>query len=353
MSEAAKSTQNPQQSDPVQHLMQFASGYVPSAVLWVIAELNVADLLKNGPRPVSELAKETRSNEDALYRSLRLLAMVGIFAETQPRHFTLTPAADLLRTDVQGSMRDMIVWIADPMHLRVASDWLHSVKTGQPTIEHMVGKPAFEHFAEEPVEFDRFHRAMTTMSAMAVYPVLEAYDFSPYSNIVDVAGGHGFVLCEILRKYPKASGVLFDMQEVKEGGDQRIEQCGLGSRCRTASGDFFKSVPEGGDLYLMKNIIHDWDDDKALTILRNCRKALEGNGSGQKKHGKVVLLELVVPEGNVPHMSKILDIEMLFFPGGRERTEKQYAELFAKAGLRLTRIVPTKSPYSVIEAEVG
>ena len=350
MSEAAKSTQN-QQPDPTQHLLQFASGYVPSAVLWAIAELNIADLLKNGPRPVSELARETRSNEDALYRSLRLLAMVGIFAETQPRDFTLTPAAELLRTDVKGSLRDMVVWIADPMHLRVASEWLHSVKTGQPTIEHTFGKPAFDYFAEVPVEFDRFHRAMTTMSAMAIYPVLEVYDFSAYSNIVDVAGGHGFVLCEILRKYPKAIGVLFDMQEVKEGGDQRINDCGLSSRCRTASGDFFKSVPEGGDLYLMKNIIHDWDDDKALIILRNCRKALEAGSA--KKNGKVVLLELVVPEGNTPHMSKILDIEMLFFPGGRERTEKQYAELFAKTGLRLTRIVPTKSPYSVIEAEVG
>lgn len=350
MSEAAKSTQNPQHPDPTQHLMQFGSGYVISTVLWTVAELNIADLLKNGPRPVSELAKETRTNEDALYRSLRLLAMVGIFAETQPRHFTLTPAAELLRTDVKGSLRDMVVWMADPMHLRVASDWLHSVKTGEPTIEHTFGKPAFDYFAEQSVEFDRFHRAMTTMSTMAIFPVLEAYDFSPYSNIVDVAGGHGFVLCEILRKYPKANGVLFDIAEVKKGGDQRIEQCGLGSRCRTASGDFFKSVPEGGDLYLMKNIIHDWDDDKALPILRNCRKALVDGG---KKNGKVVLLELVMPEGNVPHLAKILDIEMLFFPGGRERTEKQYAELFAKAGLRLTRIVPTKSPYSVIEGEVG
>jgi hypothetical protein len=344
---------NAQQPDPVQHLMQFASGYVPSSVLWVIAELNIADLLKNGPRPVSELAKETRANEDALYRSLRLLAMVGIFAETQPRHFTLTPAAEFLRTDVPGSMRDMVLWIGDPMHFRVAAEWLHSVKTGQPTIEHMVGKPAFDYFAEQPVEFDRFHRAMTTMSGMAISAVLEVYDFSSFSTIVDVAGGHGFVLCEILRRDSNAKGILFDLPAVKAGGDQRIEQNGLSSRCRTASGDFFKSVPEGGDLYLMKNIIHDWDDDKALTILRNCRKALDGGGSGQKKHGKVVLLELVVPEGNVPHMSKILDIEMLFFPGGRERTEKQYAELFAKAGLRLTRIVPTKSPYSVIEAEVG
>ena len=349
----ADKTSKPQSSgtgqpDPAQHLMQFASGYVPSSVLWVIAELNIADLLRDGPRPVSELAKATHTNEDALFRSLRLLAMVGIFAETQPRHFTLTPAAELLRTDVKGSMRDMVVWIADPMHLRVAAEWLHSVKTGQPTIEHMVGEPAFDYFAKEPVEFDRFHRAMTTMSGMAIHAVLEVYDFSPYSTIVDVAGGHGFVLCEILRKNPQTNGILFDLEAVKAGGDERIAQNGLSTRCRTASGDFFKSVPEGGDLYLMKNIIHDWDDDKAQMILRNCARALKS-----KPNGKVVLLELVVPPGNVPHMSKILDIEMLFFPGGRERMEGQYAELFAKSGLRLTRIVPTKSPYSVIEAEAA
>jgi hypothetical protein len=224
-----KTNPHSQQPDPAQHLMQFAAGYVPSAVLWVIAELNIADLLKNGPRPVSELAQATRTNEDALYRSLRLLAMVGIFAETQPRHFTLSPSAELLCTDAKGSLRDSVIWIADPMHLRVASEWLHSVKTGEPTIEHMMGKPAFDYFAEEPIEFGRFHRAMTAMSAMAIYPVLEAYDFSPFSNIVDVAGGHGFVLCEILRKYPKANGVLFDVAEVKKGGDERIEQCKLGS----------------------------------------------------------------------------------------------------------------------------
>jgi hypothetical protein len=245
-------------------------------------------------------------------------------------------------------MRDMVVWIADPMHFRMSSEWLHTVKTGQPTVEHVTGKPAFEYFSGEPVEFDRFHRAMTTMSAMAIYLVLEVYDFSPYSTVVDVAGGHGFVLCEILRKYPTCQGLLFDMEDVTKGAAERIAKLGLQERCRTASGDFFQSVPEGGDLYLMKNIIHDWDDDKAQIILRNCVRALNG-----KSNGKVVLLELVVPPGNTPHMSKILDIEMLVFPGGRERTEQQYAELFAKCGLRLTRVIPTKSPYSVIEAEVA
>ncbi len=336
------------QPDPARQLFQFASGYVTASALWVAAELGIADLLKNGARPVAELAAQTRTDEGALYRTLRLLAMVGIFTETEPRHFKLTPAAELLRSDAPNSMRDAVVWIADPMHLQVASHLLHSVKTGQPTIEHMTGKPAFEHFADEPVEFERFHRAMTTMSAMAIHAALEVYDFSPFSTIVDVAGGHGYVICEILRKHPKVKGILFDLEDVVVGGEHRICKLELEGRCRTVGGDFFKSIPAGGDLYLMKNIIHDWAEDKALTILRNCRDALQGN-----PNGRIALLELVVPPGNVPHMSKILDIEMLYFPGGRERTEDEYAELFAKTGFRMTRVVPTKSPYSVIEADLA
>jgi O-methyltransferase domain/Dimerisation domain len=336
------------QPDPVQHIFQFATGYVMSSALWVAAELGIADLLANGPRPVAELAAHTKTNEGALYRSLRLLAMVGIFAETQPRHFTLTPAAELLRSDASNSLRDAVIWIADPMHLQVASHLMHSIKTGQPTVEHVTGKPAFEYFAEAPIEFERFHKAMTTMSAMAVHAVMEVYDFSPFSTIVDVAGGHGYVICEILRRHPNLKGILFDLDEVVLGGEHRICQLALDGRCRTVAGDFFQSVPEGGDLYLMKNIIHDWAEDRALAILRNCRTPLQG-----KPNGKLVLLEFVIPPGNVPHMSKLIDLEMLYFPGGRERTEPEYAELLSEAGFRLTRVVPTKSPYSVIEAEVA
>jgi hypothetical protein len=336
------------QPDLVKQVFQLASGYVVSSALWVAAELGIADLLKDGPKPVSQLAAQAKVDEGALYRTLRLLAMAGIFAETQPRYFTLTPAADLLRSEAPNSLRDAVVWLADPMHFQIASHFLHSVRTGQPTVEHVTGKPAFEYFADEPVEFDRFHRAMTTMSAMAIHAVLYAYDFSPYSTIVDVAGGHGYVICEILRKYPHLKGVLFDLPDVVTGGEHRICQLALDGRCRTEAGDFFQSVPQGGDLYLMKNIIHDWAEDRALTILGNCRAALQG-----KSNGKLVLLELVVPPGNTPHMSKILDIEMLYFPGGRERTEPEYGELFAKAGFRLTRVVPTKAPYSVIEAAVA
>lgn len=334
------------QPNPAQHLFQSVTGYVVSSAAWVATELGIADLLKDGPRPVAELASLTKADEGALYRSLRVLAMVGVFSETKPGHFALTPPADLLRSDVPNSLRDAIHWITDPMHLHIAADLLHSVRTGQPTVEHVTGKPAFEYFASDPVEFERFHRAMTSLSALAIHAVMEVYDFSPFSTIVDVAGGHGYVICEILRKHPGVKGILFDLTQVVTGAEHRICQLALDGRCRTVAGDFFASVPAGGDLYLMKSIIHDWVEDRALAILQNCRKALQ-----EKAHGKLVLIELVIPAGNIPDMSKIIDMQMLYFPGGRERTEEEYSQLFAKAGFRLTRVIPTRSPYSVIEGE--
>lgn len=334
--------------DPIQHLLQISFGYVMSSALWVAAELGVADLLKSGPRPVADLALKTSTNEDALYRTLRMLAMAGIFTETQPRHFGLTPPAELLRSDAPRSLRDAVIWIADPFHFRIAGELLHSVKTGQPTIQHVTGKPAFEYFPTDRLENDRFNDAMTCLSAMAIPAVLEVYDFSSFTTVVDVAGGHGYLLCEILRKHPGLRGMLVDLDHVVIGGQKRIAASGLEQRCPTVVGDFFQSVPEGGDCYIMKSIIHDWDDERASTILGHCRRALEG-----KANGRLVLVEMVVPPGNQAHPVKVIDIEMLFFPGGRERTEGEYRELLAQAGFRMTRIVPTKSPFSVIEAEVA
>ncbi|HKW16843.1 MAG TPA: methyltransferase [Terriglobales bacterium] len=335
--------------DPAQLLLQMSTGYVVSAALWVAAELKVADVMGASAKPVAELARKTKTNEDALFRTLRLLAMVGIFAETEPRYFALTPSAELLRSDHRQSMRDTVVWLADPFHYKVAAEMLHSVRTGQPTVEHVTGKPAFEYFASDKVEFDRFHRAMTNLSAMAVSAALEAYDFSGCDTIVDVGGGHGFAICEILRKYPQMKGVLFDLKDIVPGADQRIRELGLEKRCRTEHGDFFKAVPKGCDIYFMKHILHDWTDEQATTILRNCRTSFESQG---KRSGKIVLLEFVVPRGNEPHPSKVIDIEMLFFPGGRERMENEWRDLFSRAGFRPTRIVPTKSPFRVIEAAI-
>jgi hypothetical protein len=338
----------PHGPDPSQQLFQLATAYVPNAALFVAAELDIAGLVANGPRPVAELARKTNTNEDALYRTLRLLAMLGIFTETQPRFFGLTPPADLLRADHPRSLRDTVIWMADPFHFRIAGELMHSVKTGQPTVQHVTGKPAFEYFASDPVELDRFHRAMTNLSAMALAPALEAYDFSPFKAIVDVGGGHGFAICSLLKKHPRMKGVLFDLVDIVPGAEHRIHEENLQARCRVEHGDFFQSVPEGGDLYFMKSIIHDWPDDRAQLILRNCRKALAGT-----KNGRVMLLEFVVPPANQPHPAKVIDIEMLFFPGGRERTEEEFRDLFAGAGLRVTRFIPTRSIFTIVEGEVA
>lgn len=339
-------SQSSQSPDPSQILLQFATGYVPSTALWIAAELKIADLLGANPVSVAQLATSTGTNEDALFRILRLLAMVGIFTEAEPRHFALTPPAELLRSDHPRSMRDTVVWLADPFHLNVAAGLLETVRTGQPTIRYVTGKSAFEYLSADAVEGERFHLAMTNLSAMAIGAALETYDFSGFHTIVDVGGGHGFAICSILERYPQMQGVLFDLKEVVPGAQKRIENRGLRGRCRTAFGDFFEAVPEGGDLYFMKSILHDWTDEQAITILRHCRRALDG-----KPNGKVALLEFVVPSGNQPHPAKIIDLEMLMLPGGRERMESEWRNLLQAAGFRLSRIVPTQSPFSIIEAE--
>jgi hypothetical protein len=334
--------------DPFQDLMKAASGYVVSSALWVAAELKIADLLTDGPQSISVLSRTSGANEDALYRLLRLLAMVGIFEEPEPGVFTLTPSGELLCSDRKDSQRNAVIWICDPFHLNVFADLMHSIRTGKPAIEKVTGKSIFDFFTSNPVENSRFNAAMTTISSGLMPAVLEAYDFSSFHTIVDIAGGHGYVICEILRRYPKLNGILFDLEHVVSGGEHRICKLALENRCRTAAGNFFESVPEGGDAYMMKYIIHDWDDEKAFTILRNCRNALKN-----KPGGKLILLEAVMPSGGEPHYSKILDLEMLVFPGGRERTEDEFRDLLSRAGFRLNRIVPTRSSLSVIEAEIA
>jgi hypothetical protein len=326
-----------------QQIMQLSTGYILSTAMHAAVRLKVADLIGSGQATVQELSRQTATNEDALYRVLRLLASVGVFDERAPREFANTAASSMLRSDVPGSMYPMALWMADPTHLRVYADAIHSVRTGQPAIEKTFGVPVFEYFPRYPELSEIFNDAMTSFSAMVVPAVLETYDFSGIGTVVDIAGGHGAVLTAILQKYPAARGVLFDLDHVIAGAVPRIAQLGLGGRCRTVSGDFFKAVPEGGDAYVMKHIIHDWDDERAAVILRNIRK-------GMNRGGRVILIESVVQPGNQPDFAKIIDLEMLLMPGGRERTEAEFRALFAEAGLEMTRIVPNRSPLSVIEA---
>jgi O-methyltransferase domain len=331
--------------EPSQHLFQVATGYVLSSALHVVTEAGVADQLGAGPKSVADLAAATGTNEDALYRTLRLLASAGIFDEVAPRTFALMPPAELLQASHPRSLRDMMVFIADPFHFRVYANLDESLKTGRSCGAKTVGMPVFEYFAKTPEYSEVFNRAMTTLSAAVIPAAIEAYDFSDIGVLVDVAGGHGEALASILTAHPGMRGILMDVDHVITGAAPRLAAAALADRVQTVAGDFFTAVPPGGDAYLMKHIIHDWDDERAVVILRNIHTALD-----DKRHGRLILLEGVIQPGNEPDFGKILDIEMLAFPGGRERTEGEFVALFARAGFALTSITPTKSPVCVIEA---
>ena len=326
-----------------QLIFQLGTGYIASSALQVAAKLTIADRLAYGPRTTASLAADAGVQEDALYRVLRVLASVGVFEETAPRTFALTPAADHLRTGRPGSMHPMALWLTDPFHFRTYAEIMHSVTTGQPAAEKVVGKPVFEYFAGDPELSGVFHDAMTAFSAAVAPAALKVYDFSGIDVLVDVAGGHGEILMSVLRAYPKMRGFLFDVDHVIAGAAPRIAAAGLIDRCQTATGDFFTAVP-AGDAYIMKHIIHDWDDERAVTILKNIRAAISS------RKGRLILLETVIQPGNQPDLGKFIDLEMLLIPGGRERTAEEFGALLARGGFALSRIVPTESPLSVIEA---
>jgi O-methyltransferase domain len=337
----------PPQAAAAQLLTQLATGHIVASALQVVLRLGVPDWLARGPRTVGELARAAGVREDGLYRVLRALASVGVFAETSPRRFALTDAGQMLVSGAPGSMRDMALWVTSPFHFRVYAELMHSVQTGQPAVEKVTGMPVFEYFPTQPELSEIFNDAMTNLSEVVVRAALDVYDFSGIGVLVDVAGGHGAVLTTILNAYPRMRGVLFDLEHVVAGAWPRIEAKGLAERCTTESGDFFTAVPAGGDAYILKHIIHDWDDERAATILRNIRTAMGG------KRARVVLLESVLQPGNAPDFGKIIDLEMMVMPGGRERTADEFRGLFASAGFAMTRIVPTASPLSIVEAIVS
>jgi O-methyltransferase domain/Dimerisation domain len=329
---------------PEEFLTQMAFGALMSQALYVAAKLGVADLLADGPRSVTELAAATETHERALYRVLRSLASSGVFEETEPKRFALSPMAEPLRSDAPNSVRNGVIFMGEEWHWKVWGDMLYSVRTGKPAWGHVHGEAeVFDYFTKNPKQAEIFNSAMTDMSVATAPAVVEAYDFSGIGTLADIAGGHGYLLAQVLKAHPQMKGVLFDMSAVIAGAGSLLEREGVGERVQKIAGDFFASVPAGADAYIMKHIIHDWDDERATRILRNIREVMP-------RDGKVLIVETVVPEGNEPHYSKLLDLEMLASPGGVERTQAEYAALLAAAGLRLSRIVPTNSPFSIVEA---
>ena len=324
---------------------QMIFGKWVAMALSVAAKLRIADTLASGPKAVAELAKTTGTHAPSLYRVLRALASAGVFAEDAEGRFCQTPLSEVLRSDVPGSMRAVADYCGADWSWRPWGKLLDSVRTGQTAFDDVFGEQAFEYLAKHPAESAVFNEGMTGFSMQESPAIADAFDFSPFGTMVDVGGGHGHLLCTILKKYPGPRGVVFDAPHVVEGARPRIAEAGLSGWCRAEGGDFFQAVP-AGDAYLMKHIIHDWADDKATTILRNCRAAANPGA-------KLLLVEMVIPPGNEPSPGKLLDLEMLVIASGKERTEAEYAELLAGAGWKLTRIVATKSPTSVIEGQLA
>jgi SAM-dependent methyltransferase len=286
---------------------------------------------------VDELATATQSDADALYRVMRLLAPEGVFREVLPRHFELTEVGAVLRSDRPGP-GDYVRMINSEAYLAF-EQLLHSVRTGKPAFDKVFGSPRFDWLSEHPEQAALFQRAMVALSLGSNEAVADAYDFTPFARVVDVGGGHGQLLSAILARNPHLRGVLFDLPS----GVAAAQQGAGGDLPRTefVAGNFFESVP-GGDIYVIKKVVHDWNDEHAAVILRNCRKAMQPNG-------KVLLAETLVPPGDEPDGIKNIDVVMLVVTGGLERTEAQYASLFGAAGLRLERVIQTRGPISILE----
>lgn len=323
-------------------LMQLSMGAMVTQAIYVAAKLGVADILTAGEKHIDEISQEAGAHSPSLYRVLRSLASMGVFNETQPRTFANTPLSEVLRADIPGSMHDSMIFMGEPWHYNVWANMLHSARTGGTAWKATYGEEVFEWFPKNPEASEIFNGCMSELSAGAAPAIVAAYDFSGIGTLADIAGGHGFLLAQILKANPDMNGILFDMEHVVAGAGETLRAFDVEDRVEIVTGDFFSEVPKA-DAYIMKHIIHDWNDERAIKILQTIHRAMTDGG-------KVLLSEMVIPEGNSPHPGKMLDLEMLTSAGGVERTEAEYVHLFERSGFRLNRIVPTMSPHSVIEA---
>ncbi len=328
---------------PQMTLLQMIMGNWVSQCIYAAAQLGIADYLKDGEKSYPELAIATSTHEQSLYRLLRALASVGIFAEVAPGKFAMTPLATFLQSDVPGSLRDFSIMMSDRGHYGSWGNILHAVQTGESGFEHLFGMNVFDYYAQNSEPAAIFDRAMTSLYSVENAAIIADYDFSLINCVVDVGGGQGSLLVSILQSNPCMTGILFDLPEVIERAEPHIAASGVSNRCQLVSGNFFKSVPAGVGAYIFKHIIHDWDDQRAIAILKQCHQAMLDNG-------KVLVVEQVIPSGNDPFIGKLMDVNMLVMcPGGKERTAEEFRILFAAAGFNLTRIVPIRGIVSIVE----
>lgn len=323
-------------------LQRLTHGYQFTQALYVAARLGIPDLLADGPLPVDELAARCDAHAPSLARLLRALATLGVFAEVRPEVFDLSPLAALLRAGVPDSQRAWLLLAGADLYQKWG-DLLHTVRTGETTTQHLYGMDSWEWRAQHPEVNAIFNDAMTEQSAKRIRATVAAFDFSPFGTVVDVGGGRGALLTGILRAYPTVRGVLVDLPHVVAGAEAAFASAGVADRASVVAGDFFASIPTGGDAYILSVILHDWNDERASAILANCRRAMGGRGA-------LLLLERVLPAGAArewePYFS---DLNMLQGLDGRERTEADWRRLLESARFDMRRIVPTGARTSVIE----
>jgi len=323
-------------------LFEMATAYWLSQAIYVAAKLGIADLLRDGPQSCVALATSTGSDAPSLFRLMRALSSVGVFAHLGRGRFALSRLAEPLQTDVHGSLRAMVITIGE-IHYQACGSLLHSVQTGSPAFNSVFGTSLFDYLQQNVDAADTFNQGMANVSSMLAYAVLMAYDFAGISSIVDVGGGQGNLLEKILQFTPDITGTVFDTASTIERAKQGLGNDTRSRCCSYVIGDFFSSVPQGADAYLLCGVIHDWDDRRAIRILRNCRRAMA-------RTGRLLIIDMVVPDTDAMSFSKLLDLNMLAMTGGRERTKAEFHALLDAAGYELTRIIPTVAPQSVLEA---
>jgi hypothetical protein len=335
-------TQTTHELPAAAQLITLVVGKTSTQLIYVAAELGIADLLSAGRQHFHALAAATDTNPSALYRVLRALTTLGIFEEAPLGFFALTPLAEPLRTDAPDSVRQFAIFNGSDWHNRAWSNLLYSVKTGAPAFQHALGADLFAYLQQHPDQFEVFNGAMTAMGRQEVPALVHSLDWGAFHTVVDIGGGHGTFLAELLQAYPSLRGILFDLPDVAAGAQGPLQEAGVAERCTVVGGDFFQSVPSDGDAYVLKLILHDWDDDHARRILRTCRAAM-GPGS------TLLALDAVIPPPNLGFVAKVTDVEMLVLtPGGRERTAEELQQLLTDSHFALTDVIPTASRFSIL-----
>jgi len=330
-------------------LIPLLSGFMAARVAHVAAELGIADLLAAGAKSAEVLASETGANTLALHQLLRALASLGVVDELEPGRFALTAMGEQLRTGVPGSVRNIALTWGSERAWRSWGELRHSILTGTPAFRHVFGVNAFEYMARDPKQVAVFNEAMAEITRQVARAVVAAYDFKTFSKIVDVGGGNGTLIATILDSAPKLRGIVFDSPSGSAQAPDQLRASGVLERCEAIAGDFFRSVPSGGDAYILKSIVHDWNDEQSVAILKNCRAAISAVG-------KLLLIECVMPariDSSADHQRwTMLDMHMLVMLGGRERTEEEYRSVLAAANfeLRRTLLLPGETGFSIIEA---